>query len=61
MIPTLEQLKAHFKNASPEVAEIQAQRVLAAIEWLGTRWVGHKESTFVFKRSQGMFGRVEQK
>ena len=55
MTQTLEQLEKHFKNTSPEVAEIQAKKVLAAIEWLGTKWVGHKDSTFEFKRAAGMF------
>lgn len=55
MTPTLEQLMKHFKNTDEATAKKQAEKVLAAIEWLGDKWVGAKNSTFEFKRAAGMF------
>ena len=55
-----EKLLHHYRNADDP--QIMADKVLAAIKTLGSKWIGlpmngpeEKKSTFEFKRSGGMF------
>lgn len=56
----MEKLLHHYRNAPDP--QIMADKVLAAIRTLGSKWIGRpingpeeKKSTFEFKRSGGMF------
>jgi len=53
MSTQMEKLLHYFRNA--ENPQVLADKVVAAIEYMGTKWVGHRESTFQFKRAEGMF------
>jgi len=55
----MEKLLHYYRNSADP--EGMANKVLAAIEWLGPKWVGlpapkGTDHPFVFKRSGGMFG-----